>query len=153
VITDELAIREAVRDTLARYNHAGDRGRLDELAAQFTPDGILEIHGGDRLEGRAAIVARLGGVVRRSDDGAAASGLPPILRHHVSSVLIHDITADRAQSDSYFAVLTRDGLDHWGRYRDVLVPCEGRWLLASRRVRTDGYAQDSKYAADSPDGA
>ena len=32
----ELAIREAVRDTIARYTHAGDRGRLEELAAQFT---------------------------------------------------------------------------------------------------------------------
>ena len=146
ISAQELAIREAVRDTIARYNHAGDRGRLEELAAQFAPDGILEIHGGDRLEGRAAIVAGLGGVVRRSGDGAAANGLPPVLRHHVSSVLIHDITSERAHADSYFAVLTRGGLDHWGRYRDVLVPCEDRWLLAHRLVRTDGYAPDSKYA-------
>jgi len=146
ISAQELAIREAVRDTIARYNHAGDRGRLEELAAQFAPDGILEIHGGDRLEGRAAIVAGLGGVVRRSGDGAASSGLPPVLRHHVSSVLIHDITGERAHADSYFAVLTRGGLDHWGRYRDVLVPCEDRWLLAHRLVRTDGYAPDSKYA-------
>ena len=152
---DELAIREAVRDTLARYNHAGDRGRLDELAAQFTPDGILEIHGGDRLEGRAAIIEGLGGVVRRSSEGAAPSGLPPIIRHHVSSVLIHDVTPERAEAASYFAVLTRDGLDHWGRYRDVLVPFEGRWLLAHRLVRTDAYAPGSKYArqpAAFPDG-
>jgi hypothetical protein len=141
----ELATREAVRDTLARYNHAGDRGHLDELAAQFTPDGILEIHGGDRLEGRAAIIAGLGGVVRRSHDGAAPGGPPPIIRHHVSSIRIHDVTPERAEADSYFAVLTRDGLDHWGRYRDVLVPCEGRWLLARRLVRTDGYAQGSRY--------
>jgi SnoaL-like domain len=145
ISAQELAIREAVRDTIARYNHAGDRGRLEELAAQFAPDGILEIHGGDRLEGRPAIVAGLGGVVRRSDDGAAASGLPPVLRHHVSSVLIHGITSERAHADSYFAVLTRGGLDHWGRYRDVFVPFEDRWLLAHRLARTDGYAADSKY--------
>jgi hypothetical protein len=143
--TDELVIREAVRDTIARYNHAGDRGRLDELAAQFTPDGILEIYGGDRLEGRAAIAAGLGGVVSRGGDHAAASGLPPIVRHHVSSVLIHEVATERALADSYFAVLTSDGLDHWGRYRDVFVPFEGRWLLARRLVRTDGYAPDSIY--------
>jgi hypothetical protein len=155
---DELAIREAVRDTLARYNHAGDRGRLEELAAQFTPDGILEIHSGQRLEGRAAIIAGLGAVVRRRhsashnhdashDHGAAAPrDLTPILRHHVSSVLIHDVTPERAQAASYFAVLTRDGLDHWGRYRDTLVPCEGRWLLAHRFVRTDAYAPGSHFA-------
>jgi hypothetical protein len=146
ISTDELVIREAVRDCLARYNHAGDRGRLDELAAQFTTDGILEIHGGERHEGRAAIVAALGRVVRRSGDQAAAGGLPPIVRHHVSSVLIHDITPERAHADSYFAVLTRDGIDHWGRYRDVLVPAEGRWLLAHRLTRTDGYAPNSKFS-------
>jgi len=38
----ELAVREAVRGTLARYNHAGDRGRIHELAEQFTADGVLE---------------------------------------------------------------------------------------------------------------
>lgn len=141
----ELVIREAVRETLARYNHAGDRGRLDDLAAQFTPGGILEIHGGDRLEGRAAIAAGLGAVVRRGHEGAARDGLPPVVRHHVSSVLIHDVTPERAEADSYFAVLTRDGLDHWGRYRDVLVPHAGRWLLAHRRVRTDAYAADSRF--------
>jgi len=149
----ELAIREAVRETLARYNHAGDRGRLEELAAQFTPDGVLEIHGGQRLEGRAAIAEGLGGVVSRSHSAGhhhgedAARDLPPIVRHHVSSVLIHDVTPEQAQAASYFAVLTRDGLDHWGRYRDTLVPCEGRWLLAHRFVRTDAYAPGSRFTS------
>jgi hypothetical protein len=142
----ELIVREAVRETLARYNHAGDRGRLAELAAQFTPDGVLEVVGGRRLEGRAAIIEGLGGVVRHSADEAPSGGLPPIVRHHVSSVLIHDVTPEQAAADSYFAVLTRDGLDHWGRYRDVLVPVGDRWLLAHRLVRTDAYAPDSKFA-------
>ena len=42
---DELIARECVRDTYARYNHAGDRGRIEELAACFTVDGILEVKG------------------------------------------------------------------------------------------------------------
>jgi hypothetical protein len=141
----ELMIREAVRDTLARYNHAGDRGRPEELAAQFTPDGILEIHGGNRFMGRAAIAEGMGGVVRRGEQGAAAGAPPPFFRHHVSNVLIHDVTARRAQAESYFAALTRNGLDHWGRYRDILVPCDGRWLLSYRLARTDGHAGDSRH--------
>jgi hypothetical protein len=135
-----------VRETLARYNHAGDRGRVGELAEQFTPDGILEIHDGTRMEGRTAITEGLGGAVRRSIDGAAPGGLPPIVRHHVSSVLVHDVTQERAEAASYFAVLTRDGLDHWGRYRDVLVPYGGRWLLAHRFVRVDAHRLGSPLA-------
>lgn len=148
----ELAVREAVRETLARYNHAGDRGRVGELAEQFTPDGILEISGGARMEGRAAIAEGLGGSVRRSIDGTAAGELPPIVRHHVSSVLIHDVTSDRAEAASYFAVLTREGLDHWGRYRDVLVPCAGRWLLAHRFVRVDAHRPGSPFALRDQEG-
>jgi hypothetical protein len=68
IIPGELAIRGAVRDTLARYNDVGDRGRLDELAVQFTPNGIREIHGGNRLERRAAIIKGQGSVVRRGSD-------------------------------------------------------------------------------------
>ena len=142
----ELAVREAVRETLARYNHAGDRGRVGELAEQFTPDGILEIHDGARMEGRASIAKGLGGAVRRSIQSTAPDSPPPIVRHHVSSVLIYDVTPERAGAASYFAVLTRDGLDHWGRYRDVLVPYDGRWLLAHRFVRVDAHRSGSPLA-------
>lgn len=142
----ELAIREAVRETLARYNHAGDRGRVGELAEQFTPDGILEIRDGARMEGRAAIAEGLGGAVRHGIESAVPGGPPPIVRHHVSSVLIHDVTPERAEAASYFAVLTRDGLDHWGRYRDVLVPHDGRWLLSHRFVRVDARRPGSPVA-------
>ena len=56
----ELATREAVRETLARATHAGDRGRGAELAACFTEDGVLDVgqHGG-RWVGRATIRAQI----------------------------------------------------------------------------------------------
>ncbi len=56
----ELVAREHIRDTLARYNWAGDAGRLDELAETFCADGVLEIRGAERLRGRSEIVAFLG---------------------------------------------------------------------------------------------
>jgi hypothetical protein len=140
----ELAVREAIRDTIARYNHAGDRNRVDELASQFTPDGILEIHGDAQFAGRTAIAEGLSSRRRRRAE-QAPPGPAPLVRHHVSSVLIYDITSERAGADSYFAVLTREGLDHWGRYRDVLVPCDGRWLLAHRVVRVDARCPGSLF--------
>ena len=43
-------------------------------------------------------------------------------------------------------MITDIGLDHWGRYRDRLVPVGERWLLAQRSVKTDGYAPGSFFA-------
>jgi hypothetical protein len=40
-------------------------------------------------------------------------------------------------------VLTNIGVDHWGRYRDVLVPVENRWLFASRQAIADGFSPQS----------
>ena len=38
----ELAAREAIRETVARYAHLVDRGRIDELVDLFVEDGVLE---------------------------------------------------------------------------------------------------------------
>jgi uncharacterized protein (TIGR02246 family) len=136
----ELAAREAIRDTIARYAHAADAGRFEDLAACFGEDGVLEIvgDGGARLEGRAAIVAYLGGVGR---DLAAATTVPYV-RHHVSSTLIEVVGPEEATARSYFFVVTERGPDHWGRYRDRLAPvgADGRWLFTHRLARTDGSA-------------
>ena len=53
----ELLIREQIRDTIARYNWAGDAGRIDDLADTFCADGVLEIRGFEPLRGRPEIVA------------------------------------------------------------------------------------------------
>lgn len=140
----ELAAREAIRDTIAAYAHFADSGRFADLASLFAPDGVLEIGGGPRLEGRGAIVGFLGGV--KSDLAAGSGpvvsprggGAPGILiRHHVSSLTIEMKGADEAEAASYFLVLTAAGPDHWGRYRDRFRRIEGRWLFAHRRVTVD----------------
>lgn len=139
----EVSARERIRETLARYNHAGDSGRIEELAEQFTPDGVLHISGSDPCMGRAEIVARLSGVVRdnmatrQSPPSNDQTALPPIVRHHVSNLLIHSVTKTEAHSASYFLVMNRTAPDHWGRYRDLLVPHGERWLIAKREVRVD----------------
>jgi hypothetical protein len=132
-----LDAREQIRHTVAAYAVAGDSGRLDELAEQFVDDGVLEVHGKEQAQGRAAIAAML----RRH----AAGGAPPpgptaepfFIRHFVTNVLIHPLTPTEARAVAYFAVLTPDGLDHWGRYRDVFVPAGERWLLRHRVARVD----------------
>ena len=47
-------------------------------------------------------------------------------------------------SNPDFLAVMEDGADHWGRYRDVLVPQpDGRWRFQERVVRLDGHAPES----------
>ena len=136
----ELAAREHIRDTLARYNWSGDAGRLNDLADTFCADGVLEIRGLEPLRGRSEIVAFLGGV---TGNISVSAGVKPIVRHNVANVLFIEVTRDHAQVSCYFTVVTHIGLDHVGRYRDTLVPDGDTWLIKHRKVSTDWAAPDS----------
>ncbi|TQM11367.1 nuclear transport factor 2 family protein [Pseudonocardia kunmingensis] len=138
----ELIARERIRDTVAAYNHAGDRGRIDDLAATFTEDGVLEVVGRDPAAGRAAIVAMLSRSVERGSDLTTA-GRPHFVRHFVTNLRFEEVTPERARTSAYFLVVTPAGPDHWGRYRDVHVPVGDEWQIAHRMVRVDAKAEGS----------
>lgn len=139
----ELVAREQIRDTLARYNWSGDAGRLDSLAETFCADGVLEIRGFEPLRGRPEIVAFLGGV---TGNIAVNVDVKPVIRHNVATVLFTGLTRDQAHVSSYFTVFTHIGLDHFGRYRDTLVPDSDTWLIKHRKVSTDWAAPNSTMA-------
>lgn len=144
----ELVAREQIRDTLARYNWSGDAGRLDGLAKTFCADGVLEIRGVEPLRGRSEIVAFLDGVTGRNI--AINVDVKPVVRHNVANVLFTALTPDEARVSSYFTVVTHIGLDHFGRYRDTLVPDGDAWLIKHREVSTDWAASDSAMARQPP---
>lgn len=131
----ELVAREQIRAALGAYTHAGDRGRAEELAALFTDDGVLEAAGHPPVAGRGAIEAQVRGWAAV---GGGAGAAPTVIRHHVTSVRITHLEPERAEVHSYYLVLTGDGLDHWGRYRDELVPDGDRWAFRRRAVVLDG---------------
>lgn len=138
----ELEVRESVRQTLADYTAATDRFDLRGLAVCFASDGVLEFTGGAHpLAGPGEIEAGLRAAM--SDDPDPARQPPTHVRHHVSSIRFGSVARERVEVSSYFAVHTDIGLDHWGRYRDVLVPLNGHWLFAHRRINVDGFAADS----------
>jgi len=148
----ELVVRESCRDTLAQYTHAGDRYLLEEFAAAFCEDGILEIRGGAPLHGRHAIMERFAGATGslRGHQAAAAPGgetARRVVRHNVTNVRFESVSPSEATVASYFTVFTEVGLDHMGRYRDRLVPVGDRWLIAHRFVSTDWHASDSVFGS------
>ncbi|UXA20730.1 nuclear transport factor 2 family protein [Mycobacterium sp. SMC-4] len=141
----EIVARELVRQTLADYTAATDRFDLRALAACFARDGVLEFAGATQpLTGPAAIEAGLGAALSTPRDTGRRTASH--VRHHVSSVRFGSVAADRIEVSSYFAVHTDIGLDHWGRYRDVLVPVEDAWLFAHRKISVDGFADESLMA-------
>jgi hypothetical protein len=152
-----LAIaRDAIRDTLARYHFAGDRGRLEELVACFTEEGVLEISGEAACRGRQAILARMRAAVdtlrsviataTAAPAGGSASPGVPLLRHHLTTSRIELEPPDRARAWSYFLAVTEVGPDHSGRYVDAIERVGSEWLLSHRRVSVDWVAPESRYA-------
>jgi len=118
---------EVIRDVIARYNLYGDAGRIDEMLALFTDDATLTVDG-TAYDGPTAI---------RRLFATAAGPSPERIRHFTATHVI-DVDGDLAAARCYFQVLTSEGLDHWGRYRDQLRRVEGSWLIARREVRVDG---------------
>ena len=143
----ELAAREHVRDTLARYNWSGNALRLDELAQTFCKDGELELRGSQSVRGREAIIAFLKSAVAAPSAVAEASGVTRIVRHNVTNIRFTEVTPHEARVACYFTVFTEIGIDHFGRYRDVFVPVDGTWLIRHRFVSTDWSAPNSTMAS------
>jgi ketosteroid isomerase-like protein len=137
----ELAAREAIRELLADYHLAGDRGRLDTLLDCFTEDAVLEIEGEAPLRGRVAIEARLRGAAGE----LASQSTRPLLRHHLTTTRIEIRSDTEASAHSYFFAVTEIGPDHSGRYADRLRREAGRWRLAQRQVRVDWIAPGSRF--------
>lgn len=136
---DELTARESIRELVAGYAHAADRGRFEELLRLFAPDATLQIDGREPLAGHAAIRAFLTG----TKDHLAGTTRQALVRHHVSNLRMTVSGPDEAAAVAYFLVMTERGLDHWGRYQDRFVRRDGQWLFAARRVRVDGMAPGS----------
>lgn len=127
--------RDEIRHLLTRYTYNGDRGRLDELAACFAPDGILEFPG-QRVAGPDAIVLALSSGQRHPQ--------PSFVRHHITPPLI-EITGETATARSYFTVHTDIGPDHSGTYSDKLIHTETGWRFAHRLVRIDWQTEGSLF--------
>jgi hypothetical protein len=124
----ELAAREHVRDLIAHYNLAGDRGWIDDMVALFADDATLTIDGADHV-GHDAIRAVFTG---------ATGPHPELIRHHVATLQIDVPAPEQASARCYFQVLTVNGLDHWGRYSDRFALVDGQWRFTHRSVRVDG---------------
>jgi hypothetical protein len=141
VTLDELLAREGIRKTMARYTNAGDNGDYDDLIGCYAEDGIFEVATG-RWEGRAAILAALRSMAAARSHCAEGT----LQRHLLGTCHIVMEAPDRARSNTYFAVISEIGLDHFGRYEDRHVLRDGEWQFAHRRVPVEWRHERSRFA-------
>ena len=150
---DDLLAREAIRDTMARYNTAGDRLKVDDYAACFTEDGIMEAEHGDpdnrfRYEGREAIRAWQARWLERTLAGENIHRAS-FVRHHLSTCKIDLTGPDSAAARTYWIAWSDVGPDHAGFYVDRFHKVGEEWLIAHRRVREAGARRTACSAAQS----
>ena len=130
----ELIARESIRDLTARYNANGDSGRIGPMLDLFAEDALLEISGEQTCRGRDEIRGFFESVLR----GDGGRKKIRVLRHFIATHQIDVLDQGEARGRCYFAVLTEDGLDHWGRYQDRYRYIDGRWRFQERTVTLDG---------------
>lgn len=142
---DEALAHTAIRDTLSRYNIAGDRLRVEDFCATFTEDGILET-GAYTLAGRAEILAWMSGIRPAGGLSAKPARIPRFVRHHLSTCQIDLTGPTTASARTYWMVLTDIGPDHAGLYADNFRREEGHWRIAHRKARTEWFSAESYFA-------
>ena len=145
---EELLAREAIRDTMAKYNTSGDRLKVDDYVACFTEDGIMESEfvpedKAFRYAGKAEIRAwQMRWLDRKPGDTVHKASF---IRHHLSTSKIDVTGPDTAKARTYWVAWTDIGPDHAGYYLDDFRKVQDQWLIAHRRVRLDWESPDSLY--------
>lgn len=144
-MTDEAAELVAIRNVMSAYNIAGDRMRVEALAATFMEDGVLQTPTAT-YRGRAEILAGLGG--RPQAAAKPRTGpRPTVVRHNLTTSHVILTAADTAEGRTYFIVFTDVGPDHAGHYVDRLRKLDGTWRFEHRDVRVDWIAEASLFPA------
>ena len=134
----ELMDREEIRCLQNAYNIGGDRGRIDELAGVFTPDGTLTSRGGTAV-GPAAIQAQMTKSGPRPTEGPDRK--MDFVRHNLTTSRVDFDSPTDARGRTYFMVYSEIGPDHMGVYVDRYKKIDGAWKIAERKVRIDWVAE------------
>lgn len=133
-----LMDRAEIEELVARYVTALDTLDADAYEGVFTEDGEYDVTG-TVYKGRLAI-RKIVTDLQASRARNEAAGVQPVQLYHVmanSSIEILDAGNARHQSYAQTVRLADNGqfvVGFMGRYEDVLVKVDGRWLIKSRKL-------------------
>jgi len=140
---EQAVAREHIRDTIARYNIAGDSRNLDAFVDTFTEDGVYE-SSPFHCVGKPAIRAYLSENWNAKPTGPTAK----FRRHNITTCQIDLTSPTTADGRTYYFVVTDLGPDHCGFYVDRFREVGGRWLIAHREVWMDWSNPASLFVPD-----
>ena len=139
----ELLSREAIRQTLARYNTGGDSVNYDELGSAFTEDGVIVMGGGSvQHAGRQNIID---GMRARALARGAGTRTDIFQRHQITTSRVDFSGPTEASGRTYFIVTTEIGLDQSGVYHDRFVKVGESWLIARREIVIEWRHRESRF--------
>ena len=124
--------KDAIREVMARYCHALDAGRFDDVAALFAEDGEWTTDY-DSATGRDAIEAMLTRNVPKKGEG-------PQRKHYITNIIIKvDNETASAVSDYLIIRESENGLIPvmGGTYKDKFEKRDGTWLFRRKELIHD----------------
>ena len=119
--------RSAIAEILARYCHAIDQRRWDDLAGLFTDDCRLDF---------GAVMGVFEGHEGLRRFAATLDATDLFMRHYTTNLVVRGAGAV-AHAESYVLAVTGPAGARsvtTGRYDDDLVKVDGRWHIQSRRA-------------------
>jgi uncharacterized protein (TIGR02246 family) len=127
-----LEEKDAIREVMARYCHALDAGRFDEVASLFAEEGEWTTDYGSAV-GRAAIEALLTRNVPRRGEG-------PQRKHYIANTIIR-VEDDSAHAVSDYLIIreSENGLIPvmGGTYMDRFCKRDGEWKFLRKELIHD----------------
>ena len=147
-----VADRMMIEDVAARYVFTLDSSDIDGYASLFTEDATLNVNNIDIIKGRDAIhsamqrmAAMMSAQTESSTEPGTKSEFGP-MRHVVTSQTIDFEGDDKAVSQAFWMEIMSNGpsvppsIFNMGRYEDVFVKRNGKWLIQYRLAIADmGY--------------
>ncbi|MEV8540563.1 nuclear transport factor 2 family protein [Streptomyces sp. NPDC051572] len=120
-----LEDRLAITELIALHGHLVDEGELDRLTEVFTPDVEYDLtdFGQGTLTGLTQLV-----------DASLTLGAANPVAHHVTNVVIEELSDDRIRARSKGLGIRTDGSFGSVTYVDSVVRVRLGWRIARRRV-------------------
>lgn len=117
--------RVAITDVINLHGHYADAGELERMAELFTDDVVYDVSdlGFAPINGRAAL-----------SDAALALGDKNPLGHHVTNIVVSELSDDEARVLSKAIAIMTGGSCGSATYEDTVVRTGAGWRISHRRV-------------------